>query len=75
MHNTLQRNRNKVKKLERRNLNEDQRQVVDGFKVILNTFQAKESKGLAFTSEDEAILKALEIFIDYMVKDSSITWV
>jgi hypothetical protein len=36
-------------------------------------FQARQTAGLAFTSDDESILNALEVFVDYMVKDSSIT--
>ena len=47
--------------------------MLDAIKVILNTFQAKEAKGLAFTGDDEAVIGALEIIVDYMVKDSSIT--
>ena len=73
MHNTLQRITNKLKKLERKRLTEEQRQVLDSLKVILNVFQVKQTKGIAFTSDDEALLGALEIIIDYMVKDSSIT--
>ncbi len=73
MHNTLQRITNKLKKLERKRLTEEQRQVLDALKVILNVFQVKQTKGIAFTSDDEALLGALEIIIDYMVKDSSIT--
>jgi hypothetical protein len=73
MQSTLQRITNKLKKLERKRLTEEQRQVLDAMKVILNVFQFKQTKGIAFTSDDEALLGALEIIIDYMVKDSSIT--
>ena len=73
MHKTFQRITKKVQKLERKRLTEEQRQVLDAFKVILNTFQVKQTKGIAFTSDDEALLGALEIIVDYMVKDSSIT--
>jgi len=42
-------------------------------KVILNVFQVKQTKGISFTSDDVSVLGALEIIVDYMVKDSSIT--
>ena len=73
MHNTLQRINNKVKKLERRNLNEEQQQVLAAIKEILNVFQVKQTKGLAMTGDDDRVLNSLEIIVDYMVKDSSIT--
>jgi hypothetical protein len=73
MHNTLQRITNKLKKLERKDITDEQRQVLDAMKVILNVFQVKQTKGISFTSDDEALLGALEIIVDYMVKDSSIT--
>ena len=73
MHKTLQRLKNKVKKHEKRNLTEEQQQELDAFKVVLNYFENKEAQGLALTREDEAVLNALEIIFDGMVKDSSIT--
>ena len=73
MHNTLKRINNKVKKLERKDLNDDQRQVVAAIKEILNVFQFKQTKGIAFTGDDLSVLGAMEIIVDYMVKDSSIT--
>lgn len=73
MQGSLQRITNKLKKLERKELTDDQRQVVAAIKEILNVFQVKQTKGIAFTSDDVAVLGALEIIVDYMVKDSSIT--
>jgi hypothetical protein len=73
MHNTLQRINNKLKKFERKSLTDDQRQVVAAIKEILNVFQVKQTKGLAFTGDDLSVLGAMEIIVDYMVKDSSIT--
>ena len=73
MHNTVKRIINKIKKLERMNLNEDQQKVLASLKATLAIFQARQAKGLAFSSGDETILNALEVFVDYMVKDSSIT--
>ena len=73
MHNTLKRIINKIKKLERRDLNEEQQKVLAALKAMLAIYQARQTAGLAFTSDDESILNALEIIVDYMVKDSSIT--
>ena len=73
MHNTLKRINNKIKKLEKRDLNEEQQKVLAALKAMLAIFQARQTAGLAFTGDDESILNALEIIVDYMVKDSSIT--
>ena len=73
MHDTLQRITNKLKKLERKEITEEQRQVIDAIKVIIDVLQYKQTKGIAMTSDDEKVLNALEIIVDYMVKDSSVT--
>jgi hypothetical protein len=73
MHGTLQRITNKLKKLERKEITEEQQQVLDAIKVIVEVFQVKQTKGLAMTGDDDRVLNALEIIVDYMVKDSSIT--
>jgi hypothetical protein len=41
--------------------------------VIVEVFQVKQTNGLAMTGDDEKVLIAMEIIVDYMVKDSSIT--
>ena len=73
MHKTLKRINNKIKKLERRELNEEQQKVLDSLKKILAIFQARQTAGLALSSDDESILNEIEVIVDYMVKDSSIT--
>jgi hypothetical protein len=73
MHNTVKRINNKIKKLERSELTEEQQKALDALKVLLAIYQNKLSKGLAFSSDDERALDALEIFVNYMVKDSSVT--
>jgi len=76
MHNTLQSITIKVRQYEKKDLTLDQKNAVNAIKVIVETYQAKQNKGLAFTLEDERVLNALEIIViivDYMVKDSSIT--
>jgi hypothetical protein len=73
MHSTLQSITIKVRKLEKRDLTLDQQNVVNAIKVIVESYQAKQNKGLALTLDDDRVLNALEIIVDYMVKDSSIT--
>jgi hypothetical protein len=73
MHATLQRITNKLKKLERKEITEEQREVLAALKVIVEVFQVKQTKGLAMTGDDEKVLNSLEIIVNYMVKDSSIT--
>ena len=73
MHNTVKRIINKIKKLEKRELNEEQQKLLAALKKMLAFFQNKASQGLALTSDDETFLGFLEIVINYMVKDSSIT--
>ena len=73
MHNTLKRIINKIKKLERRQLTEEQQKALDALKVLLAIFQSKQAKGLAFSIDDERALEALEVFVNFMVKDSSVT--
>ena len=73
MHNTVKRIINKIKKLEKRELNEEQQKALDALKVLLAVYQNKLAKGLAFSSDDERALDALEIIVNYMVKDSSVT--
>ena len=73
MHNTSKLIENNVKKLEKRNLNEEQQQELDAFKVVYNYFKNKQDQGLALSSEDEAVLNALLVIVTKMVKDSSIT--
>ena len=73
MHNTLKRINNKIKKLERSELTEEQQKALDALKVLLAIYQNKLSKGLAFSSDDESALNALEVIVNYMVKDSSVT--
>jgi hypothetical protein len=73
MHNTLQRIINKIKKLERRKLTEEQQKALAGMKQIFSFFQSKHAKGLAFSIDDERALRALEVIVIYMVKDSSVT--
>ena len=73
MHKTLKRILNKIKKLERRELNEEQQKVLASLKKILAIYQARQTAGLALSSDDESILNEIEVIVDYMVKDSSIT--
>ena len=73
MHKTLKRIINKIKKLERSELTEEQQKALDALKVLLAVYQNKLAKGLAFSSDDERALDALEIIVNYMVKDSSVT--
>ena len=73
MHNTVKRIINKIKKLEKRDLTEEQQKALDALKVLLAVYQNKLAKGLAFSSDDERALNALEIIINYMVKDASVT--
>ena len=73
MHKTLKRINNKIKKLERRKLNAEQQKELDALKVLLAIFQNKQAKGLAFSIDDERVLGAIEVIVNYMVKDSSIT--
>ena len=73
MHNTVKRIINKIKKLERSELTEEQQKALDALKVLLAIYQNKMAKGLAFSSEDESALNALEVIVNYMVKDSSVT--
>ena len=73
MHNTVKRIINKIKKLEKRDLTEEQQKALDALKVLLAVFQSKQAKGLAFSIDDERALSALEIIVNYMVKDASVT--
>ena len=73
MHNTVKRIINKIKQLEKRELTEEQQKALDALKVLLAVYQNKLAKGLAFSSDDESALDALEIIVNYMVKDSSVT--
>jgi len=73
MHKTIKSIINKIKQLEKRELTEEQQKALDALKVLLAIYQNKLSKGLAFSSDDERALDALEIFVNYMVKDSSVT--
>ena len=73
MHNILQSITVDLRKLEKRNLTLDQQNAVNAAKVIVQSYQDKQNKGLAFTADDERVLNALEIIVNYMVKDSSIT--
>jgi hypothetical protein len=73
MHSTLQSITIKVRKLEKRDLTLDQQNVVNAIKVIVESYQVKQNKGLAFTADDDRVLNALAIIVVYMVKDSSIT--
>lgn len=73
MHGTLQSITNKLQKLERKEITEEQREVLAALKVIVEVFQVKQTKGIAMTNDDDRVINALEIIVDYMVKDSSIT--
>ena len=73
MHNILQSITVDLRKLEKRNLTLDQQNAVNAAKVIVQSYQDKQNKGLAFTADDERVLNALEIIVNYMVKDSSVT--
>ena len=73
MHGTLQRITNKLQKLERKEITEEQREALAAIKVIVEVFQVKQTKGISMTGDDEKVLNAMEIIVDYMVKDSSIT--
>ena len=73
MHNTSQLIDNNVKKLEKRNLNEEQQKNLDAFKVVYNYCKTKQAQGIALSSEDESVLDALLTIVTKMVKDSSIT--
>jgi hypothetical protein len=73
MHNTLQSITIKVRQFEKNDLTPDQQNAVNAIKVIVESYQSKLNKGLAFTLDDDRVLNALEIIVVYMVKDSSIT--
>ena len=73
MHNILQIIGNNVKKLEKRDLTEEQWQMLAAYKVVFNLFQNKLEQGIALSSEEEAVLNALLIIVIFMVKDSSVT--
>jgi hypothetical protein len=73
MHKTIKSIINKIKQLEKRELTEEQQKALDALKVLLAVYQNKLAKGLAFSSDDERALDALEIIVNYMVKDSSVT--
>jgi len=73
MHNTLQSITVTVRQYEKNDLTPDQQNMVNAIKVIVESYQAKLNKGLAFTADDERVLNALLIIVVYMVKDSSIT--
>ena len=73
MHDRFNRMDNTVKKLEKRNLTEEQKKVLDASKVMISFLKNKQSQGLALSSEDEEFLNALERFLLRMVKDSSVT--
>ena len=73
MHNTVKRIINKIKKLERMELTEEQKKALDALKVLLAVYQNKLGSGLALSSDDESALNALEVIVNYMVKDSSVT--
>ena len=71
MNSTLQRITKKLKKLDE--ITEEHQEVIDAIRVIFEALQVKQSEGIAMTVDDENALNALEIVINYMVKDSSIT--
>ena len=71
MHNTLKRITKKLKKLEE--ITEEHQEVIDAIRVILEALQVTQTEGIAMTGDDEKALNALEIIVNYMVKDSSIT--
>jgi hypothetical protein len=73
MHSILQSITVDLRKLEKRDLTLDLQNAVNAAKVIVESYQAKLNKGLAFTADDERVLNALLIIVVYMVKDSSIT--
>jgi hypothetical protein len=73
MHKTLKRIINKIKKLERRELTEEQQKELAALKVLLARYQRKHAKGLAFSIDDERVLNALLVIVTRMVKDSSVT--
>jgi hypothetical protein len=64
---------NTVKKLEKRNLNEEQTKMLHSSKEMISFFKNKQAKGLPFSIEDEELLNSLEKFLIRMVKDSSVT--
>jgi predicted RNA binding protein with dsRBD fold (UPF0201 family) len=71
MQSTLQRITKKLQKLDE--ITEEHQEVIDAIRVIFEALQVKQSEGIAMTVDDENALNALEIVINYMVKDSSIT--
>jgi hypothetical protein len=73
MHKTLQSITITVRQGEKNNLTPEQQNAFNAVKVIVESYQEKLNKGLAFTLDDERVLNALEIIVVYMVKDSSIT--
>jgi len=73
MHSILQSITVDLRKLEKRNLTLELQNAVNAAKVIVQSYQDKQNKGLAFTADDERVLNALAIIVVYMVKDSSIT--
>ena len=73
MHNKEKFIENSVKKLEKRNLTEEQQQELAAIKVLFNFFKNTKTQGLALTAEEEAVLNALVVIVTRMVKDSSVT--
>ncbi|MGD2090614.1 MAG: hypothetical protein PVH61_30860 [Candidatus Aminicenantes bacterium] len=71
MHNTLKRITKKLKKLDE--ITEEHQEVIDAIKVIFESLQVKQNEEMTITGDDETALNALEIIVNYMVKDSSIT--
>ena len=64
---------NSIKKMEKRNLTQEQQKELDAFKVVFNFFKNTKTQGLALTGEEEAVLDALVVIVIRMVKDSSVT--
>lgn len=73
MHNTLNQTDKQLKKMEKADLTEDQRKVVNAIKPVIATFLTKLAEGKTLTNDDQKVINALVIIVDYMVKDSSIT--
>ena len=63
----------KIRKLEGRPLTEEQQKMLDGLKAAFNILQMKENKGSSLSTDDQNVIAAIEILIDYLVKDSSVT--
>jgi hypothetical protein len=53
---------NSIKKLEKRNLTQEQQKELDAFKVVFNFFKKTKTQGMALTGEEEWDMVPGELF-------------